>query len=29
MAAAPWASNRDWELVFEDNFDGPSLNTHN
>ena len=29
MAATPWASDRNWELVFEDNFDGSSLNAHN
>lgn len=29
MAATPWVSDRDWELVFEDNFDGSALNTHN
>jgi len=22
MAATPWASDRNWELVFEDDFDG-------
>lgn len=27
MAATPWVSDRDWELVFEDNFDGSALNT--
>lgn len=29
MAATPWASDRNWELVFEDGFDGSSLNEHN
>ena len=29
MAATPWASDRNWELVFEDDFDGSSLNEHN
>ena len=24
MAATPWASDRNWELVFEDDFDGSS-----
>ena len=29
LAATPWVSGKDWELVFEDDFDGPSLNARN
>ncbi len=29
MAAETWSSNNDWQLVFEDDFNGPTLDTHN